>query len=119
MVQLNCCGVGPDPLPSACPCLPLRQSKAGCTIYFPVLKAGFWQSGLGGLSEERWLGSLPLSRDHAAVKGSAPLGVLQRGFLPWLWGSWRKHLGSQGTADVFSKCRREQWSPSVGALVPD
>lgn len=62
------------------------QSKAGCTIYFPVLKAGFWQSGSGGLSEERWLGALPLSRDHAAVKGSALLGVLPHGLLPQLRG---------------------------------
>lgn len=51
------------------------QSKASCTIYFLVLKVGFWQSGSGGLSEERWLGALLLSWYHAAVKGSALLGV--------------------------------------------
>lgn len=56
------------------------QSKAGCTIYFPVLKAGFWQPGSGGLSEERWLGALLPSRYRAAVQA-----LLLPGVCPSAW----------------------------------
>lgn len=82
------------------------QSKVGCTIYFPVLKAGFWQSGLGGLSEERWLVALLLSRYHAAVQGSASAGCLS--FSMALCCSLvllKDTLHGQGTTDIFRKCR--------------
>lgn len=66
------CGARLQPLPPAqSPRGVTMQPKAGCTIYFPVLKAGFWQAGAGGLSEERWPDSLLLPWDHTAV--GAPL----------------------------------------------